>query len=243
MSGGIALEARGVTAGYGKSVIIEDVDITVEKGKITSIVGPNGSGKSTFLKTVFGLTRLFKGRIMYDGRDISRLPPEERNRIGISYVPQVDNVFPSLTVRENLEMGAYARRDKDEVRRDIEEMMEIFPVLRERAKQKAGTLSGGERQMLAIARALMSRPRVLLLDEPAAALAPKVVNSIFSRIREIVARGVTVVLVEQHARRALEVCDMGYVMASGRVVMKGPGKKLLSDERFVEAFLGRSRRR
>ena len=243
MSGGIALEARGVTAGYGKSVIIEDVDITVEKGKITSIVGPNGSGKSTFLKTVFGLTRLFKGRIMYDGRDISRLPPEERNRIGISYVPQVDNVFPSLTVRENLEMGAYARRDKDEVRRDIEEMMEIFPVLRERAKQKAGTLSGGERQMLAIARALMSRPRVLLLDEPAAALAPKVVNSIFSRIREIVARGVTVVLVEQHARRALEVCDMGYVMASGRVVMKGPGKKLLSDEKFVEAFLGRSRRR
>jgi len=234
------IESRGITAGYGKAVIIRDVDIKVEEGKITAIVGPNGSGKSTFLKTVFGLTRVFKGCIMYDGKDVTRLAPEERARMGLGYVPQVNNVFPNLTVLENLEMGAYAMKDKEQVRAEIEEMMEIFPILRERKKQKAGSLSGGERQMLAMAMALMGKPKVLLLDEPAAALAPKVVNQIFSRIREIVNSGITVLLVEQHARRALSLCDMGYVMSSGRVVMKGPGSELLSDEKFIEAFLGRA---
>jgi len=234
------IESRGITAGYGKAVIIRDVDIKVEEGKITAIVGPNGSGKSTFLKTVFGLTRVFKGCIMYDGKDITPLAPEERARMGLGYVPQVNNVFPNLTVLENLEMGAYAMKDKEQVRAEIEEMMEIFPILRERKKQKAGSLSGGERQMLAMAMALMGKPKVLLLDEPAAALAPKVVNQIFSRIREIVNSGITVLLVEQHARRALSLCDMGYVMSSGRVVMKGPGSELLSDEKFIEAFLGRA---
>ncbi|RLG43915.1 MAG: ABC transporter ATP-binding protein [Thermoproteota archaeon] len=234
------IESRGITAGYGKAVIIRDVDIKVEEGKITAIVGPNGSGKSTFLKTVFGLTRVFKGCIMYDGKDVTSLAPEERARMGLGYVPQVNNVFPNLTVLENLEMGAYAMKDKEQVRAEIEEMMEIFPILRERKKQKAGSLSGGERQMLAMAMALMGKPKVLLLDEPAAALAPKVVNQIFSRIREIVNSGITVLLVEQHARRALSLCDMGYVMSSGRVVMKGPGSELLSDEKFIEAFLGRA---
>ncbi|RLG51613.1 MAG: ABC transporter ATP-binding protein [Thermoproteota archaeon] len=234
------IESRRITAGYGKAVIIRDVDIKVEEGKITAIVGPNGSGKSTFLKTVFGLTRVFKGCIMYDGKDVTRLAPEERARMGLGYVPQVNNVFPNLTVLENLEMGAYAMKDKEQVRAEIEEMMEIFPILRERKKQKAGSLSGGERQMLAMAMALMGKPKVLLLDEPAAALAPKVVNQIFSRIREIVNSGITVLLVEQHARRALSLCDMGYVMSSGRVVMKGPGSELLSDEKFIEAFLGRA---
>ncbi len=234
------IESRGITAGYGKAVIIRDVDIKVEEGKITAIVGPNGSGKSTFLKTVFGLTRVFKGCIMYDGKDVTRLAPEERARMGLGYVPQVNNVFPNLTVLENLEMGAYAMKDKEQVRAEIEEMMEIFPILRERKKQKAGSLSGGERQMLAMAMALMGKPKVLLLDEPAAALAPKVVNQIFSRIREIVNSGITVLLVEQHARRALSLCDTGYVMSSGRVVMKGPGSELLSDEKFIEAFLGRA---
>ncbi|RLG49500.1 MAG: ABC transporter ATP-binding protein, partial [Thermoproteota archaeon] len=170
------IESRGITAGYGKAVIIRDVDIKVEEGKITAIVGPNGSGKSTFLKTVFGLTRVFKGCIMYDGKDVTSLAPEERARMGLGYVPQVNNVFPNLTVLENLEMGAYAMKDKEQVRAEIEEMMEIFPILRERKKQKAGSLSGGERQMLAMAMALMGKPKVLLLDEPAAALAPKVVN-------------------------------------------------------------------
>ncbi len=233
------IEARGVTAGYGKSVIIEDNDIVIERGKITSIVGPNGSGKSTLLKTIVGLTRLFAGHIIYDGHEITRMQPEERSRIGIGYVPQVANIFPNLTIVENLEIGGYMRKSREEVKRDIEEVMDIFPVLRERARQKAGTLSGGERQMLAMARALMAKPNILLLDEPAAALAPIVVSRIFAKIREIVSKGITVVLVEQHAKRALELCDYGYVMTSGRVVMRGSGKEILSDEKFVEAFLGR----
>ncbi|RLE70641.1 MAG: ABC transporter ATP-binding protein [Thermoprotei archaeon] len=237
---GAIIEAKGITAGYGKAVIIQDVNIEVEEGKITAIVGPNGSGKSTFLKTIFGLTRVFKGNVYYDGKDVTRLPPEERARMGLGYVPQVNNIFPNLTVLENLEMGAYSIESKEQVRAEIEEMMEIFPILKERKRQKAGSLSGGERQMLAMAMALMGKPKVLLLDEPAAALAPKVVNQIFSRIKAIVESGVTVLLVEQHARRALSLCDMGYVMSSGRVVMKGPGSELLSDEKFIEAFLGRA---
>jgi len=152
---------------------------------------------------------------------------------------QVNNVFPNLTVRENLEMGAYARTDKEQIKKDMEEILDIFPILRERQKQKAGSLSGGERQMLAMAMALMGRPKLLLLDEPAAALAPKVVTQIFMKIRDIVNSGVTVILVEQHAKRALSFCDMGYVFSSGRIVMKGPGKDLLADEKFVEAFLGK----
>jgi len=240
MKMGAVIESRNITAGYGKAVIIQDVNIEIEEGRITAIVGPNGSGKSTFLKTVFGLTRVFKGNIFFDGKDVTRLAPEERARMGLGYVPQVNNVFPSLTVMENLEMGAYSIEKKEQVRTEIEEMMEIFPILRERRNQKAGSLSGGERQMLAMAMALMGKPKVLLLDEPAAALAPKIVNQIFTRIRDIVETGVTVLLVEQHAKRALSICDMGYVMSGGRVVMKGPGSELLSDERFVEAFLGRA---
>ncbi len=233
------VEAHNVTAGYGKSVIIQEVDFQAERGKITAIVGPNGSGKSTFLKTLFGLTRLFSGSIIYNGEDISKLPPEERARKGLGFVFQVNNIFPSLTVMENLEIGAYARSDKEQIKRDLEEILDIFPVLRERKKQKAGSLSGGERQMLAIAMTLMGKPKLLLLDEPAAALAPKVVTQIFMKIRDIVRSGVTVILVEQHAKRALSVCDNGYVLSSGRVVMKGTGKELLSNERFVEAFLGK----
>ncbi len=233
------IEAKDVTAGYGKSVIIQGINFQAEKGKITAIVGPNGSGKSTFLKTLFGLTRLFRGKIIYDGEDISRLSPEERARKGLGFVFQVNNVFSNLTVMENLEMGAYARSDKEQIRKDMEEILDMFPVLRERKKQKAGSLSGGERQMLAMAMTLMGKPKLLLLDEPAAALAPKVVTQIFMKIRDIVDSGVTVILVEQHAKRALSVCDMGYVLSSGRVVMKGPGKELLSNERFVEAFLGK----
>ncbi len=233
------VETRDLTAGYGKAVIIQDVNFQAEKGKITAIVGPNGSGKSTFLKTLFGLTRVFNGSVIFNGEDITKLPPEVRARKGLGFVFQVNNVFPNLTVKENLEMGAYAREDKEEIKKDMEEILDIFPILRERQKQKAGSLSGGERQMLAMAMALMGRPTLLLLDEPAAALAPKVVTQIFMKIRDIVNTGVTVILVEQHAKRALSFCDIGYVFSSGRIVMKGPGKDLLADERFVEAFLGK----
>ncbi len=233
------IESRDLTAGYGKAVIIQDVNFQAERGKVTAIVGPNGSGKSTFLKTLFGLTRVFNGNVIFDGEDITKLPPEVRARKGLGFVFQVNNVFPNLTVRENLEMGAYARTDKEQIKKDMEEILDIFPILRERQKQKAGSLSGGERQMLAMAMALMGRPKLLLLDEPAAALAPKVVTQIFMKIRDIVNSGVTVILVEQHAKRALSFCDMGYVFSSGRIVMKGPGKDLLADEKFVEAFLGK----
>ncbi len=233
------VETRDLTAGYGKAVIIQDVNFQAEKGKITAIVGPNGSGKSTFLKTLFGLTRVFNGSVIFNGEEITKLPPEVRARKGLGFVFQVNNVFPNLTVKENLEMGAYAREDKEEIKKDMEEILNIFPILRERQKQKAGSLSGGERQMLAMAMALMGRPTLLLLDEPAAALAPKVVTQIFMKIRDIVDTGVTVILVEQHAKRALSFCDIGYVFSSGRIVMKGPGKDLLADEKFVEAFLGK----
>ncbi len=233
------IESKELTAGYGKAVIIQDVNFQAERGKVTAIVGPNGSGKSTFLKTLFGLTRVFNGSVVFDGEDITKLPPEVRARKGLGFVFQVNNVFPNLTVRENLEMGAYARTDKEQIRKDMGEILDIFPILRERQKQKAGSLSGGERQMLAMAMALMGRPKLLLLDEPAAALAPKVVTQIFMKIRDIVNSGVTVILVEQHAKRALSFCDMGYVFSSGRIVMKGPGKDLLADEKFVEAFLGK----
>lgn len=233
------IESRKLTAGYGKAVIIQDIDFQAERKKVTAIVGPNGSGKSTFLKTLFGLTRVFNGKVIFDGEDITKLAPEARARKGLGFVFQVNNVFPNLTVKENLEMGAYARKDKEEIKKDMEEILDIFPILRERQKQKAGSLSGGERQMLAMAMALMGRPKLLLLDEPAAALAPKVVTQIFMKIRDIVNSGVTVILVEQHAKRALSFCDMGYVFSSGRIVMKGPGKDLLADEKFVEAFLGK----
>ncbi len=233
------METKNLTAGYGKAVIIQDVNFQAEREKVTAIVGPNGSGKSTFLKTLFGLTRVFNGSVVFDGEDITKLAPEARARKGLGFVFQVNNVFPNLTVRENLEMGAYARNDKEEIKKDMEEILDIFPILRERQKQKAGSLSGGERQMLAMAMALMGRPKLLLLDEPAAALAPKVVTQIFMKIRDIVNSGVTVILVEQHAKRALSFCDMGYVFSSGRIVMKGPGKDLLADEKFVEAFLGK----
>lgn len=233
------IETRDLTAGYGKAVIIQNINFQAEKGKVTAIVGPNGSGKSTFLKTLFGLTNVFKGSVLFYGEDVTKLSPEARARKGLGFVFQVNNVFPNLTVWENLEMGAYARDDKEQIKKDLEEILDMFPILRERKKQKAGSLSGGERQMLAMAMALMGKPKLLLLDEPAAALAPKVVTQIFMSIRDIVNSGVTVILVEQHAKRALEFCDIGYVFSSGRIVLKGPGKELLADEKFVEAFLGK----
>jgi len=234
----VALRAENIHGGYGKMVIVRDVSIWVDKGELVALVGPNGSGKSTFLKTIYGLARRFSGRVYFFGKDVSNVRPYDKARMGLGYVPQVDNIFPELTVLENLEMGAYFRKDEEEVREDLEMVFSIFPVLKERQDQRAETLSGGERQMLAIGRALMGRPKVLLLDEPAAALSPKLAKGLFKKLNEIRESGVAILLVEQHARRALEACDRGYVLVDGRVVMEGPGKELLESEDLKRAFLG-----
>lgn len=235
---GVLLQASDIYGGYGKSVIVQGVSLELGEGELLAMVGPNGSGKSTFIKSIYGLANLFRGSVRFRGVDVTHLSPENKARLGIGYVPQVSNVFPDLEVAENLEMGAYFRRNKASVRADREEIFQMFPLLRERRRQKAATLSGGERQMLAVARALMARPRALLLDEPAPALAPKVVHELFKKIQEIRDAGTSILLVEQHARRALEIADRGCVLVAGRKVMEGTGQGILSDEGLKRAFLG-----
>ncbi len=211
----------------------------LDSGEIVALVGPNGSGKSTFLKAIVGLASLFEGRVLFDGHDVTTLPPEEKAQMGLGYVPQVDNTFGDLTIRENLEMGAYAIRDRAQVAEDLDRVFALFSILGERRSQSALTLSGGERQMLGIGRALMARPRVLLLDEPTAALAPKMVNELFRRIAQIRDSGVPILLVEQHAKRALEIADRGYVLVAGRKAMEGTGAEILAREDLKKIFLGR----
>ncbi|HYV08489.1 MAG TPA: ABC transporter ATP-binding protein [Thermoplasmata archaeon] len=233
------LRAEDIVGGYGKAVVVQGVSIELRPKELVTLVGPNGSGKSTFLKTVYGLATLFDGRVVLDGDDITRLGPEQKSAAGIQYVPQVDNTFPDLRVRENLEMGAYLERDAPTIRRRMEEVYDLFPVLRERREQRALTLSGGERQMLAIGRALMAKPRILFLDEPTAALAPKMVGELFRRILEIRDSGVSILLIEQHARKALEIADRGYVLVAGRKAMEGSGADILAREDLKAVFLGR----
>src|SRR2546422_7212256 len=206
--------------------------------ELVALVGPNGSGKSTFIKSVCGLADLFEGHVFLDGREITHLRPEEKSTLGIQYVPQIDNTFPDLRVRENLEMGAYLEKDPVAVRRTMRGVFDTFPILEERKEQFASTLSGGERQMLAIGRALMARPSVLFLDEPTAALAPRMVADLFRRILQIRDGGVSVLLVEQHARKALEIADRGYVLVAGKSVMQGPGAVILANEDLKKVFLG-----
>ncbi|TLZ60950.1 MAG: ABC transporter ATP-binding protein [Methanobacteriota archaeon] len=233
-----ALQATDIVGGYGKAVVVQGVSVRLGRKELVALVGPNGSGKSTLLKSIYGLASLFSGTVSWDGRDITRVGPEEKARLGIGYVPQVDNVFPDLRVRENLEMGSYFRRDKAAVLADMEGVFGIFPVLRERREQMASTLSGGERQMLAIGRALMARPSVLFLDEPTAALAPKIVAELFRRVRAIRDSGVSILLVEQHARKALEIADRGYVLVAGKIAMEGGGAEILANEDLKRVFLG-----
>ncbi len=235
---GRAFEAIDIYGGYGKSVIVRGVSVRLQEGEIVALVGPNGSGKSTFIKSVYGLANLFKGQVFFDGTDITRLGPEEKSRLGIGYVPQVDNVFPDLRVVENLEMGAYFGKEKSEIRRSLEEVFDIFPILKERRTQMAATLSGGERQMLAVARALMASPKLLLLDEPAPALAPKIVNELFKKIQEIRDAGIPILLVEQHARRALEIADRGHVLVAGEKALEGTGTEILANRDLEKVFLG-----
>ncbi|MGD2187995.1 MAG: ABC transporter ATP-binding protein [Desulfobacterales bacterium] len=233
----IVLEAENITAGYTTEVnILYDVDIRLKSGQIVTIIGPNGAGKSTFLKTVFGILKPSNGKISLKEEDITGLKPDKVAKKGISYVPQVDNVFPSLTIQENLEMGAFIRDDDYSPR--LNEIYELFPVLGERKKQKAGQLSGGQRQMVAMGRALMVDPQVLLLDEPSAGLSPKLVDMIFEKIIDINKTGVSMIIVEQNAREALKMADHGYVLAMGRNVLDDSGDALLANEEVGRLYLG-----
>jgi ABC-type branched-subunit amino acid transport system ATPase component len=233
----IILEAEDITAGYTARVnILNNVSIRVTSGTIVSVIGPNGAGKSTLLKTIFGILKPSRGTITLKEEDITGLKPDRVAKRGISYVPQVDNVFPTMTIQENLEMGAFIRRD--DYSRRIEEIYELFPVLGERRKQKAGQLSGGQRQMVAMGRALMLDPQVLLLDEPSAGLAPNLVDMIFEKIVDINKTGVSMIIVEQNAREALKMAHHGYVLAMGRNVLDDTGEALLANEEVGRLYLG-----
>jgi neutral amino acid transport system ATP-binding protein len=232
----IVLQTEDVVAGYVTEVdILTGVSINVRDGEIVTIVGPNGAGKSTLIKTIFGLLQPRTGRVLFRGEDIGGAKPHVITRRGLSYVPQLDNVFPSLTVEENLEMGSL---DRSTTEAQIDRMYQLFPRLGERRTQTAGTMSGGERQMVAMARALMPSPDVLLLDEPSAGLAPAFVDAIFEKTEEVNRAGVTIVMVEQNARRALAMSDRGYVLDLGTNRFEGPGKELLADPKVAELYLG-----
>lgn len=231
------LQFDNVVSGYGEMEILHGVSIRVDEGEIVSIIGPNGAGKSTLLKTVFGMLNTWQGNIVFRDEDITRMSPEQIVRKGMCYVPQVDNTFPSLTVQENLEMGAYIRDDDYKPR--IEEVYGLFPDIENRRSTRVEKLSGGMRQMVALGRALMLDPQMLLLDEPSAGLAPLVVDMIFDRIHAIREQGVTFLIIEQNARKALENSDRGYVLVDGKNRLDGPGQELLADEQIGELFLGK----
>ena len=233
---GAVLTAEDVVAGYVPEVdILNGVSVSVAEGEVVTVVGPNGAGKSTLIKTIFGLLAPRRGRISFRGEDIAGTKPHEITRRGLSYVPQLDNIFPNLTVEENLEIGSL---DRSRTSERIDRMYELFPRLGERTGQAAGTMSGGERQMVAMARALMPDPQVLLLDEPSAGLAPAFVDAIFEKIEEINREGVTIVMVEQNARRALAMSNRGYVLDVGQNRFEGGGQELLDDEMVAELYGG-----
>ena len=232
------LSLQGLEVAYGGIRAVKGIDLTVEKGELVCLIGANGAGKTTTLKAITGLVPAARGRVVYEGADIAGRRSFEIARRGLALVPEGRGVFPQLTIVENLEMGAFAREDRAGVRTDLERMLTLFPRLRERARQTAGTLSGGEQQMLAIGRALMSRPRLLLLDEPSMGLAPLMVERIFEVIRTVAAEGVTLLLVEQNARLALEVSHRGYVLEGGLVALSGEARSLLDNPKIREAYLG-----
>ena len=230
------LEVADVVAGYGETDILHGVSIAVTEGEIVTIIGPNGCGKSTLMKAIVGLVRTKAGTVIFRGQDIASQPPEQIVRTGLCYVPQSANVFPSLSIRENLEMGGFVR--SDDYRGRIEEMFELFPDLAKRPTQQAGSLSGGQRQMLAIARALMLDPSLLLLDEPSAGLSPAIMALVFERIQGINRAGVSLLLVEQNAREALRMSDRGYVLAAGQNRLEDSGPALLDNPEVVRLYLG-----
>jgi branched-chain amino acid transport system ATP-binding protein len=230
------LSATNMTGGYGGADIINDCSITVEQGEIAVVVGPNGAGKSTAMKAVFGMLQLRSGKVELDGRDITAMAPQERVRIGMGFVPQNRNVFVSLTVQENLEMGAYIC-DYD-IAENLQQVYELFPALWEKRAQPAGELSGGQRQQVAVGRALMTRPRLLMLDEPTAGVSPIVMDDLFDRILEIASTGIAILMVEQNARHALEIADSGFVLVQGGNRFTDTGQNLLADPEVRRSFLG-----
>jgi branched-chain amino acid transport system ATP-binding protein len=228
-----ALECR-----YGKVAAVRDLSLEVKQGELVSLIGANGAGKTTTLKAISGVLAPSAGRIVFEGADITRASPRRVLELGIAHCPEGRRMFPYMTVRENLEMGCYLRRDKAAVEADISRIYERFPILGERSKQSAGTLSGGEQQMLAISRALMSRPKLVMFDEPSLGLAPNIVERMFDIIRQIRAEGMTVIMVEQNAAAALELSDRSYVLEQGRVSITGTGEALRNDPQVKQAYLG-----
>lgn len=233
---GAVLELEDVIGGYGDTQILHGVSMRVDPGEIVVIIGPNGAGKSTAMKAVFGLLNLSGGQVRLKGEDITNMPPDQVVHHGVCYVPQTSNIFPSLTVEENLEMGAYVRTD--DFRPRLRELYEVFPPLAEKRRQAAGTLSGGQRQMVAMAKAMMLEPQILLLDEPTAGLSPKYRGEIFGIVKTVNATGTPILMVEQNAKQALRIADRGYVLVDGKNKFEGSGHDLLEDPEVAEMFLG-----
>ena len=234
------LQVNDVHAGYGNLKILRGVNMSISDGGIVTLLGGNGTGKSTLLKAISGLIPLMKGQITFNGVDISKLKPHERVRLGIVQVTQAKEAYPAMSVEENLVLGAYTRKDREATKADLERVYDFFPVLRERRKQMSGTLSGGEVQMLVIGRGMMAKPKMLMLDEPSAALAPKVVLEIFANINRIAKSGVTILVVEQNVRMALILAQYGYIIRDGIILIEGIADKLIKDPAVKESFLGGS---
>ena len=230
------LSGENITCGYGSVDIVSNCNIGVKKGEISSIVGPNGAGKSTAMKAFFGLLPIKHGKVVFDGEDITNLPPQQRVLKGMGFVPQTNNIFPSLTVQENLEMGAFIDQNKtDEM---LEYIYDLFPVLKDKKSQDAGELSGGQRQQVAVGRALMTKPKVLMLDEPSAGVSPIIMKSLFTKIKEIANQGTAILMVEQNAKQALKISDLGFVLSQGKNLFTDSGNSLLANKEVRQAFLG-----
>ena len=232
------LEIKNLNVHYGVIQALKEVSITVNQGEIVTLIGSNGAGKTTTLRTISGLNEATSGEIILEGKDITNLPAPERVKMNLSQVPEGRRIFPAMTVVENLELGAFLRSDKLGVKKDMENVYELFPILGQRKKQMAGTLSGGEQQMLAMGRALMSNPKLLLLDEPSMGLAPLLVREIFKIIVDINSMGTTILLVEQNAKMALSIADRGYVLTTGSIVMSGTGEELENSDEIQKSYLG-----
>lgn len=232
------LEIKNLNVHYGVIQALKDVSLKVNQGEIVTLIGANGAGKTTSLRTISGLNKATSGEIILEGKDITNLPAPERVKLSLSQVPEGRRIFPDMTVVENLELGAYLRNDKQGIEKDMENIYELFPILGQRKKQAAGTLSGGEQQMLAMGRALMSNPKILLLDEPSMGLAPLLVREIFNIIVNINKMGTTILLVEQNAKMALSIADRGYVLKTGSIVMSGTGEELQNSDEIQKSYLG-----